>query len=207
MQNTYACLPPQVNYNEVENNITVIVRPLEEFNLCCSNNKNNIYFINGNNINITYSLDGICSDLDEYIELTDGFINMVDDDANYFYNEFLKYIILDNDDEEQIVSNDFIYNIYIKDKHLFDDVLNKIILSDDVKLCSDVLRSLIFADINFNNDKIIALMQKCINSSENYAISRVITILEILSDNEIINNFINVEIKSKSLSKRFKKLL
>ena len=207
MQTTYSYIPQKINYDAIDTNVAAIVRPVSDFNLIFSNNKTYRYLINANNINITYSFDGIYLESEEYIELTDGFNNMKDDEINYYYGEFLKNIILDNANEEEIVSNDYIYNIYLKNIHLFNGILNKVLLTNNINLYNDVLRSLIFTDINFDNNKIITIMRRCIESSENNAISRVITILEILNDDEIINYFRDVKLKSKSLSRRLNNLL
>lgn len=207
MQTTYLYIPSKINYDVVDTKNDAIVRPISEFNLRFLNNTTYRFLITDNNINITYSSEGIYLEMDEYIKLMDGFDKMKDDDINYYYNEYLKNIVQDNADEEQIVSNDYIYNIYLKNKHLFNNILNKVLLTNNINLYNDVLRSLIFTDIKFDNDKIIKMMRKCIESSENYAISRVITILEILKDDVIINKFRDVKLKSKSLSKRLNNLL
>jgi hypothetical protein len=124
-----------------------------------------------------------------------------------YYDEYLKKIILDNEDEERMFSSEYIYKIYLENKSAFNYIMVKILDTNNLKLFADVLRSLIFTDIDFDNEYIINIMNVCINSSENFAISRVLTTLEILNNKKITNKFINVKIKSKCLAKRFKNLL
>ena len=124
-----------------------------------------------------------------------------------YYDEYLKKIILDNEDEERIFSSEYIYKIYLENKLAFNYIMVKILDTNNLKLFVDVLRSLIFTDIDFDNEYIINIMNVCINSSKNFAISRVLTTLEILNNKKITNKFINVKIKSKCLAKRFKNLL
>ena len=194
----------KLNISFCESGTLSITRSVKELNL---NNKTYNYTTFGKNNNIFYSSSSMDFEFVEYNEIIMSGLNKKNIDVEYYFNELEKVILMDEFDDEQIFSDKFLNDIFLRDYNIFNALIEKVLSTNDVKFYSIVLRSLTFTNANFDNDNIIRLIEKCIKSDNAPAISRAITTLEILN-NEILNKkFVDVKINSKTLSRRLNKLL
>ena len=106
----------------------------------------------------------------------------------------------------------FLSCLYQENKEVFKNILQLFYDTKDVQLLKELLKVLIFVDgrnfqgVDFHEDIVISIMKFCINSSDNDAIMRVLTNLEILNDPALNTKFKEVQLDSPSLTKRLQRL-
>ena len=107
-----------------------------------------------------------------------------------------------------LTSHKLLQDVYIDNKKLFEKVLKEFTKLKQPDLYAQMLKSLVFADIDMRNRYVEKIIKRCLVCDSKSIIERAIFTLEVINDKKFIKKFKRIKIlKSKALKERFEKVL